>query len=274
MKARQFFCLAFLWSLTARPGATARQSKVSCRLRRKAHDKRRRMPKPVSVAPVATAPRTLIQHGHLYTVGPLGTLHDGDVLIEDGKIVAGRSQPHRAGRRQDDQRTREARHARAHGCRGHNSASKKSSWSAETNDTTANQSHRQRRLRCCRRAQSRTSTLIPVARIAGVTRSLTAPAACSEVFCGTAAVIHLGNGPDLLVKPKAGVLVDLEPAGGAKQANSRPDIWAKFPRDAGRRARVLGGSRGLSSPRRRSAISAPSGSISTHWDRSSAARSR
>ena len=69
------------------------------------------------------------------------------------------------------------------------------------------------------------STLIPVARIRGVTRSLTAPVDCGDVFCGTAAVIDLGKGPDLVEKRQAGVLVELEPNGGTGQKNSRPDIW-------------------------------------------------
>jgi len=37
--------------------------------------------------PATGAGATLIQHGHLYTVGPLGTINNGDVLIAGGKIV-------------------------------------------------------------------------------------------------------------------------------------------------------------------------------------------
>jgi hypothetical protein len=46
------------------------------------------LPKPVNVNRLpSNAPATLIQHGHLYTVGPLGTLNNADVLIQAGKIV-------------------------------------------------------------------------------------------------------------------------------------------------------------------------------------------
>jgi imidazolonepropionase-like amidohydrolase len=185
------------------------------------------MPKPVAVSPVPQgASATLIQHGHLYTVGPLGTVGDGDVLIEDGKISqVGPNLTPPDGAKIINARGRPV------------TPGLMVSWTqlgieevqlvSETNDTTANQSIDSAAFDVAD-ALNPDSTLIPVARIAGVTRSLTAPVGCGEVFCGTAAVIHLGNGPDLLVKPKAGVLVDLEPTGGAKQANSRPDIWARF----------------------------------------------
>jgi imidazolonepropionase-like amidohydrolase len=97
---------------------------------------------------------------------------------------------------------------------------------AETNDTRPNQDLDSAAYDVAD-AINPNSTLIPIARIAGVTRSLTAPD-CQAIFCGTAAVIDLGLGPDLLVKRQAGVVANLEPAGGDGQKNSRPDIWAKF----------------------------------------------
>ena len=42
------------------------------------------------------------------------------------------------------------------------------------------------------------------------------------------AVIYLGLGNDLIVKPQAGVVAVLEPTGGAGQSNARPDIWARI----------------------------------------------
>lgn len=182
--------------------------------------------KPTSAGPPAPGPATLIQHGHLYTLGALATVNDGDILIEGGRIA--QVGPHVAA--PDGTRV-----INAHGRPV--TPGLMASWTqigitevdlvAETNDTHANQAVDSAAFNVAE-ALNPSSTLIPVARIAGVTRSLTAPVTCGEVFCGTAAVIHLGHGPDLLVKPQAGVLVDLEPAGGDKQANSRPDIWAKF----------------------------------------------
>ena len=186
-----------------------------------------RLPAPVAVKPLATGgPATLIQHGHIYTVGPLGTLNNADVLIEGGKIVQvgpGLAPP-------DGAKIINAKGRPV-------TPGLMASWTqlgieevqlvAETNDTSPNQQVDSAAFDVAD-AVNPESTLIPVARIAGVTRSLTAPVTCGEVFCGTAVVIHLGNGPDLVVKKQAGVLADLEPAGGAKQPNSRPDIWAKF----------------------------------------------
>jgi imidazolonepropionase-like amidohydrolase len=171
-------------------------------------------------------PATLIRHGHLYTAGAAGTVNDGDVLIQGGKIVqVGPNLSPPDGAKIVNAKSRPV------------TPGLMASWTqlgidevdlvAETNDTSANQKIDSAAFDVAD-ALNPNSTLIPVARIAGVTRSLTAPTACGEVFCGTAAVIHLGYGPDLIVKRQAGVLVDLEPTGGSKQANARPDIWAKF----------------------------------------------
>src|SRR5262249_38278627 len=46
------------------------------------------LPTPDTTTPIAPGSNaTLIQHGHLYTVGDAGTIADGDVLISGGKIV-------------------------------------------------------------------------------------------------------------------------------------------------------------------------------------------
>jgi imidazolonepropionase-like amidohydrolase len=169
---------------------------------------------------------TLIQHAHVYTVGAQGTLTNADVLIAGGKIVAvGPSIAPPLGAKIID----------AHGKPV--TPGLMASWTtlgiqeiqlvSETSDVSPNQTLDSAAYDTAD-AINPASTLIPVARIAGVTRSLTAPADCGDVFCGVATVIHLGNGPDLVVRKQAGVLVELEPVGGAHQANSRPDIWVKF----------------------------------------------
>jgi imidazolonepropionase-like amidohydrolase len=167
----------------------------------------------------------LIKHGHVYTVGTAGTLNDADVLIVDGKIAKIASGISMPGAKVID----------AHGKPV--TPGLMVSWTplgitevdlvAETNDENSNQAQDSAAFDVAD-AINPDSSLIPVARIRGVTRSLTAPADCGDVFCGTAAVIHLGQGPDLIVKRQAGVLVELEPTGGAHQKNARPDLWAKF----------------------------------------------
>ncbi len=175
---------------------------------------------------VVVGPRpVLIQHAHLYTVGAQGTIADGSILISDGKIARVGNVPLPPGAAIID----------AHGKPV--TPGLMVSWTqlgieeieevAETNDTAPNQALDSAAFDVAD-AINPNSTLIPVARIRGITRSLTAPTDCGDVFCGTAAIIHLGQGPDLLVKRQAGVLAVLEPAGGTGQKNSRPDLWAKF----------------------------------------------
>lgn len=186
----------------------------------------RATPAPVTVAQLPGAQAVLIRHGRIYTVGPQGTIPDGDVLIAGGKIVQVGS---------DLSPPENAKVIDAHGRPV--TPGLMASWTqlgitevdlvAETNDTRPNQTTDSAAFDVAD-AINPNSTLIPVARIAGVTRSLTAPADCGEVFCGTAAVIHLGYGPDLILRRQAGMLVEFEPAGGPKQPNARPDIWAKF----------------------------------------------
>ncbi len=94
------------------------------------------------------------------------------------------------------------------------------------------------------------STLIPVARIGGVTRAIVAPNPGASIFIGQAAAIQLGLDPNLVVKPHVGMFVIFDPfdAGGgltAEQYDSavgpatagggglsghvdRPVIWAAF----------------------------------------------
>ncbi|HVZ90655.1 MAG TPA: hypothetical protein VG843_03310, partial [Rhizomicrobium sp.] len=173
-----------------------------------------------------SAPPVLIQHGEIHTVGPQGTIKDGSVLIQNGKIAGvGANLTPPPGAKIVD----------AHGKPV--TPGLMVSWAplgineidlvAEVNDSAPNQAVDSAAFDVAD-AINPNSTLIPVARIRGITRSLTAPVDCGDVFCGTAAVIHLGKGPDLIVKRKAGVMAVLEPNGGAGQKNSRPDIWNKF----------------------------------------------
>ena len=168
----------------------------------------------------------LIKHAHLYTVGAQGTLNDSDLLITYGKIAQIGA---------DLGTPPDTKIIDAHGKPV--TPGLMVSWTdlgitevdlvAETNDSTPNQALDSAAFDVAD-AINPHSTLIPVARIRGVTRSLTAPMDCGDVFCGTAAVIDLGKGPDLVEKRQAGVLVELEPNGGSGQKNSRPDIWNKF----------------------------------------------
>lgn len=72
------------------------------------------------------------------------------------------------------------------------------------------------------------STLIAVTRVAGVTRAVVAPNPGPGVFAGQAAAIQLGLDPNMVVKPRVGMFVLLEPRGGGSDGRRmvRPVIWA------------------------------------------------
>ena len=169
----------------------------------------------------ANKPATLIRNGRIFTVGTAGTIPNGDIWIQDGKIKE--VVPHVA--------ELPATMAGVNIIDAHGKPVTPGlmvSWTdlgitevdlvAETNDSAPNQALDSAAFDVAD-AINPHSTLIPVARIRGVTRSLTAPVDCGDVFCGTGAVIDLGKGPDLVEKRQAGVLVELEPNGGTGQKN-------------------------------------------------------
>jgi imidazolonepropionase-like amidohydrolase len=184
-------------------------------------------PAPVTTQPLGPAnPPMLIQHGKVYTVGPAGTIEDGDVLIENGKIAAvGTHLAVPRGATVIDAKNKPV------------TPGLMASYTQlgieeielvnETNDTQADQDVVSAAFDVAD-AINPNSTLIPIARIAGVTRSLTAPVMGPGVFYGQAAVIDLGLGPDLVDKRHAAILVTLGPVGADLSRGTRPDTWAQF----------------------------------------------
>jgi len=182
---------------------------------------------------------TLIKHGHIYTVGNAGTLADGDVLIQNGKVtMVGANLPAPPGAKVID----------AHGkpvtpglmVSATQLGINEIDLVAETNDSgpgldyskldadgyTAGPKAYEKTASAAfdvSDAINPSSTLIPVARIAGVTRSLTTPSTGNGLFRGQSAVINLGTG-NLLDKSKAGMLVDISTGNG----DSRPMLWAQL----------------------------------------------
>ncbi len=197
---------------------------------------------PVTVAPLPPAgTATFIRHGKVFTLGLMGTLGDGDVLIAGGKIVAvGPNLVAPAGARVIDARGKwvtpgllasytQLGIMEIELVADSNDGGPGLKLSGDADDT-AGPSHDEAAGTAAFDvvdALNPASTLIPIARIAGVTRSLTAPTLSRGVFSGHAAVIHLGNGSDDLVKMHAGMVVNLEPASGGG-APTRPVLWSKF----------------------------------------------
>ncbi len=72
------------------------------------------------------------------------------------------------------------------------------------------------------------STLIPVTRIEGVTRAITGAGPNATIFAGMGAAIHLGHGPDLVVKPRVAQFVALGGGGARIAGGTRPQAFAVF----------------------------------------------
>lgn len=184
-------------------------------------------PGAVTKAPLGPVnPPVVIEHGKIYTVGAQGTIDDGSILIENGKIAAvGKNLPVPEGAKIIDAKGKPV------------TPGFMASYTQigieevelvnETNDSEADQTTDSAAFDVAD-AINPNSTLIPVARLAGVTRSLTAPNPGSGVFFGQSAVIDLGLGPNLIDKRKAGMLVTLGPVGIDTDRGTRPDTWAKF----------------------------------------------
>ncbi|MEM9751415.1 MAG: amidohydrolase family protein, partial [Pseudomonadota bacterium] len=69
------------------------------------------------------------------------------------------------------------------------------------------------------------STAIPVARAGGVTRAFTAPSVVTGVFGGQAALIHLAESGDSLMKAQAAVVAAVGHLGASRSGESRAAAW-------------------------------------------------
>lgn len=69
------------------------------------------------------------------------------------------------------------------------------------------------------------SVLIPVTRIEGVTRAYTGLEGTKDMWLGQGAVIHLGNGPDLVVKRHAALGLELDEGAASSNGGSRVALW-------------------------------------------------
>ncbi len=86
------------------------------------------------------------------------------------------------------------------------------------------------------------ATNIPVTRIEGVTRAVVIPGTGKSIFAGQAAVIHLGDARDILVKPGAAMGVDLGEGGAGTAGGARGAAWV-YLENAFREAGAYAGGR-------------------------------
>lgn len=181
---------------------------------------------PTAEVPEPEGPFILIRGAEVHTVGDAGTLRRGDVLISGSRIAAvGINLPTPNGAEVIDATGRIV------------TPGFMTSYSQlgiteielvrETADVEADEEIAEAAFDVAD-AINPNSTLIPVTRIEGVTRAFVAPLANDRVFAGQGALIHLGSGPDLLVKRRAALFAVLGPVGSNLERYRRPTAWAAF----------------------------------------------
>jgi imidazolonepropionase-like amidohydrolase len=197
----------------------------------------------LALSGAASAETVAIVGGHIHTVGPSGEIASGTVVIRDGKIVSVGAGDHvPAGARVID----------AHGAvvtpgfiaadaglaatevGEDEDAAELGLDTAGPGDGTRDLSTQSKNVTAAfdvQYALNPDSTVIPIARLAGITRAIVTPEygfsggrnaqPREALFAGQAAVIQLGRGEDLLVKPHAAMVIDLGEPGGEHAGGSR-----------------------------------------------------
>jgi imidazolonepropionase-like amidohydrolase len=174
----------------------------------------------------AAAETIAITNAHIYSMGPAGEIASGVVVVSGGRIAAlGAGAAIPAGARLID----------AHGgvvtpglvaTNTPLSTVEIAEGVEETNDN-ATASDRLSAAFDVQYAVNPDSVLIPVARLGGITDAVVTPtlgerrARKDMLFAGQAAVIHLGQGPDLLEKSHAGVVLVMGEEGARVAGGSR-----------------------------------------------------
>ncbi len=180
---------------------------------------------PMSLATVtaADAQSTLITGATVHTMGEAGILDDGDVLITDGVIAAVGEEvtaPEGATIIEADGKIVTPGFMTSYSSLG----LVEISAVQRTRDNRADASHFSASLDVVS-SLNPDSTLLPITRIEGVTRAITAQEA-GPVFDGFGALIHLGDGPDIVIKERVAQFMTGGEAGAAAAGGSRPAFFA------------------------------------------------
>jgi imidazolonepropionase-like amidohydrolase len=182
-------------------------------------------PKPAA-PPAVPSNAFLIRHGEVHTVGASGTITNGDVLIVGGKIAA--VAPNLAAPQGATIIDAQGKPVTPGLMASYSQLGIEEIELVKEANDSANDSAIDSAAFDVADAIDPNSTLIPVARIRGVTRAVTAPQLGKGVFFGQAAVVHLGDSPDLVIKRQAGILATLGPVGDNTGRATRADTWAQF----------------------------------------------
>ncbi len=189
----------------------------------------------------ASAETIAIVGGHIHTAGPSGEIPSGTVLIRDGRIAAVGA---------DVAVPQGVRIIDAHGAVvtpglvaadaglaesevGEDEDMEVSAMTAGPGDGTRDLSTQLPDMTAAfdvQYALNPDSTVIPLARLAGITRAIVTPEyaeggrgkpARDALFAGQAAAIQLGQGGNMLVRPRVAMVLDLGQSGGDHAGGSR-----------------------------------------------------
>lgn len=72
------------------------------------------------------------------------------------------------------------------------------------------------------------NTFVPSTRIEGVTRAAISMKITKQIFAGRGAIVHLGYGPDHISRPRAFIYADLGERGGTNAGGSRAVAWVEL----------------------------------------------
>jgi imidazolonepropionase-like amidohydrolase len=167
----------------------------------------------------ARAETIAIVGGTVHTMGGAGTLENATVLIEDGKIRAvGRDLAVPAGARTIDARGKVVTPGLFDSFTQLGVV--EVSAVAGTRDGAV-QNDRLTAAFDVADAINPRSTLLPINRVEGLTRAVVAPGNGKSLIAGRGAILHLGLGPDLLVRSPAALFVSLGEEGARLAGGSR-----------------------------------------------------
>lgn len=166
-----------------------------------------------------------ITNAEIHTLGPAGVIAHGTLVIRDHRIEAvGENLPPPAGARVIDAGGKPLTPGLfdAYTSLG----IKEIDGVEESNDSAARKARYSAALDVTDAFNPR-STLIPVSRVEGLTRAVTAPEAGGDsLFAGQGAVVSLGSLSQWLVKPRAAMYAELGEDGARLSGGSRAAAWA------------------------------------------------
>lgn len=177
-----------------------------------------------AIGSAASAQTILIQNARVHTVGPQGTIENGDILLRNGVIEAVAADiPQPAG----------AMVINASGrvvtpgiIAPHSSLGlEELSLDGEANDAEVDNDFPLSASLDVVDAYNPSTSIIPVNRAGGVTRALTAPQAGGKLFGGNAAIIDLSGRVASVTRPRAAQIVAMGYGGARRTGDTRMGSW-------------------------------------------------